>query len=225
MIRLHVVAEGQTEQRFVQDVLTPHLASFGVFVDVRCVMTSRDGPHFYRGGLRDYGKPRWDITAWMKQDSNTDARFTSMFDLYALPEDFPGYAEAKREVDPYSKVARLEERLAEDISDPRFIPYIQLHEFEALLLADPRKLDWEFLEHGAAIESLVKLTEDRNPEEIDDGETTAPSKRIIAAIPEYEGRKPSAGPIVAEKIGLATLRERCRHFDDWVTRLEAEDNR
>ena len=60
-----------------------------------------------------------------------------MFDLYALPADFPGYAEARREVDPYGKVRILEDALGNDIADRRFIPYIQLHEFEALILADP----------------------------------------------------------------------------------------
>jgi len=165
-------------------------------------------------------KPRWDITTWIKEDSNNDVWFTTMFDLYALPDDFPGYAEAQQAAAPCKKVAELEKKLSEDINCPRFIPYIQLHEFEALLLADPSKLDWEFLEHEKAIQSLVHLMRDRNPEEINDGEATAPSKRIIAAIPDYEGRKASSGPIVASKIGLATLRKRCRHFADWVTRLE-----
>jgi len=117
-------------------------------------------------------------------------------------------------------VGKIEARLGDDIGCQRFIPYIQLHEFEALILADPGKLDWEFLEHDAAIRSLVNLMKDQQPEEIDDGKETAPSKRIVAVIPEYEGRKASAGPIVAEKIGLKVLRDRCPHFDQWLTRLE-----
>ncbi|WPD22893.1 MAG: hypothetical protein SD837_22265 [Candidatus Electrothrix scaldis] len=39
MIRLHITAEGQTEQSFAGKVLAPHLAGFGVFVDARCVLT------------------------------------------------------------------------------------------------------------------------------------------------------------------------------------------
>jgi hypothetical protein len=53
---------------------------------------------------------------------------------------------------------------------------------------------------------------------IDDGPTTAPSKRIIAEIPEYD--KATAGVAVAEKIGMDTLRQKCRHFNEWITRLE-----
>jgi len=222
MVRLHVVAEGQTEKRFVDDVLKPHLAACSVFVDARCVMTSRDGPDFFRGGLKDYVKPKKDLTMWMREErSHSNVWFTTMFDLYALPQDFPGHEQASREADPYGKVAKLEEELGKDIGSHRFIPYIQLHEFETLILADPTKLHWEFLEHDKAIQSLVDLSADRNPEEINDGEMTAPSKRIIHVIPEYEKRKASAGPIVAEKIGLPTLRQRCGHFSEWLDRLES----
>lgn len=34
-----------------------------------------------------------DIQTWLKQNSKSDCRFTSMFDLYGLPDDFPDYAE------------------------------------------------------------------------------------------------------------------------------------
>ena len=59
-----------------------------------------------------------------------------------------------------------------------------------------------------------------SPELINDREDTAPSRRIIGAIPEYGGMKASAGPIVAERIGLPTLRLRCEHFGQWLGRLE-----
>jgi hypothetical protein len=118
-------------------------------------------------------------------------------------------------------VAFLEEALGKDFDHPRFVPYIQLHEFEALLLADPSKFDWEFIEHDAAIRRLQALAASvATPELIDDGEHTAPSKRIIAEIPEYAGRKASAGPLIASKIGLPVLRQKCPHFDDWLRRIE-----
>ena len=60
-----------------------------------------------------------------------------------------------------------------------------------------------------------------NPELINEGGTTAPSKRIISEIPEYEGMKPAAGPLVVQRIGLANLRSKCRHFGEWVNRLES----
>ncbi len=220
MIRLHVTAEGQTEQSFAKKVLAPHLAERGVYADARCVLTSRDkrAAKGYRGGLVSYEKAERDIRTWLKEDARYECRFTTMFDLYALPHDFPGYAEAERTSNPYERVKILERSMARSIDDRRFIPYIQLHEFEALILADPRKLDWEYLDHDAAIGALISMVGNRNPELIDDGPTTAPSKRILKEIPEYD--KVSSGVAVAEKIGIPALRAKCRHFGEWVSGLE-----
>ncbi len=218
MIRLHAIAEGQTEQAFVQHVLVAHLAQFGVFADARCVLTSKDrrAGKTYRGGLVSYTKAKADILDWIKEDANADCRFTTLFDLYRLPKDFPGYHEAKRAGTAYRRVEILEAALAQDIDDRRFIPYIQLHEFESLIFADPERLDWEYLEHDAAIQRLVNIANKAAPELINDGEETAPSKRILKEIPEYD----KAGVAVVGKIGLPVLREKCPHFDAWVTRLE-----
>ena len=116
----------------------------------------------------------------------------------------------------------MEDALSGEISDSRFIPYIQLHEFEALLLSNPQKLDSQFFDRSAEIQRLVEMvSEFDSPELVNDGDDTAPSKRITDEIPEYEKTKASAGPIVAEKIGLSTLRSTCEHFGKWLGRLEA----
>ena len=133
----------------------------------------------------------------------------------------PAAATAQRLTDPYVRVARLEQAFAEDIADPRFLAHLQLHEFEALLLSDPQQFDWEFLEHTRAIRHLAQLADQfASPELIDDGYATAPSRRIAAVIPEYTFRKASAGPLIAAKIGLPTIRARCPHFAGWLTHLE-----
>ncbi|MBF0108610.1 MAG: DUF4276 family protein [Magnetococcales bacterium] len=219
MIRLHMTAEGQTEQAFVKRVLMPHLACFNVFVDARCVLTSKDhrASKEYRGGMTTYTKARNDIQNWMKEDSAQECRFTTMFDLCRLPNDFPGYGQSDG-MEPYKRVSALEADLAKDINCSRFIPYIQLHEFEALILANPKCLDWEYMEHNGPINKLIKDVGSKNPELINGGLTTAPSQRILAQIPEYD--KVGAGPVVAEKIGLPTLRQKCQHFNDWLIGLE-----
>lgn len=229
MIRLHFVVEGQTEEEFVNSVLANHLGQFNISSDARRVETSRRKARHYRGtttprrvfrgGISDYARARKDIELWMKEDQNTDARFTTMFDLYKLPEDFPGFLPPP--ADPYQRIQSIENALAQDLADSRFIPYIQLHEFEALILADAGHLGSAFLEHAAPIQALVNLAARyESPELIDDGVATAPSKRIINEIPEYEGQKASAGPLVARHIGVATMRSKCPHFNQWVARLE-----
>ena len=219
-IRLHFIVEGPTEEAFVNQTLRPHLVSFSIWASARSVEMSRKQGRKHSGGIVNYAKPRKDIIRWLRQDQNSDARFTTMFDLYSLPDDFPGYADAARASGPYERVRILEDALGNDISDFRFIPYIQLHEFEALVLADPQKLDSQYYDRSTVIRSLVQMAAQfLSPELINDGEDTAPSKRITAAIPGY--RKKSAGPLVAEQIGLPTLRSRCPHFGEWLGRLEA----
>ena len=57
------------------------------------------------------------------------------------------------------------------------------------------------------------------PEQINDGPTTAPSRRLEAV---FGGtyRKTEHGPLIAEDIGLDVIRAKCRGFNEWVSRLE-----
>jgi len=222
--RLHLVVEGQTEETYVNRVLKTHLANLGVWADARSVETGRLRGIIGRGGLCEYRKLRDDLVRWMKQDDHPGVFFTTMIDLYGLStfkDRFPGWQEAQQIRDPYQKVAALEAAWFRDVGHYRFIPYLQLHEFEALLLASPNHLQVEFVSHEPEIRELEVMAADfASPELIDEGQETCPSKRIIARLPQYEGLKASAGPIVAEKIGLEVLRSKCRHFSEWVSRLE-----
>lgn len=223
-IRLHIIVEGQTEETFVREILADHLGQFNISTAARSVETGRGkAKHvIYRGGLRTYQKVKKDLTLWMKGDQNADAYFTTMLDLYALPDDFPAFERAKQYISPYDQVRILEEALLADNQHPRFIPYIQLHEYEALLFSDPTQFDWEFIDNPQAIQELIDIASSFvSPELINDTPENAPSKRIIKIIPEYEGRKSSAGPLIAQKIGITVMRSKCPHFDEWLQKLES----
>ncbi len=137
VVRVNIIVEGQTEEAFVKEVLTQYLSERQVYPRARRVTTQSKGG--YRGGMTTYGKAQKDIENWLKQDAS--AYCTTMFDLYDLPSDFPGYEAGRRLQDPYARVAHLEAEFAKDIDHRRFIPFFLLHEFEALLLSDPSKLD------------------------------------------------------------------------------------
>lgn len=226
MTRLHITAEGQTEERFVKGCLADHLARFQVYADVRLVKTGENKAAniIYRGGFRRknaYKTVKEDITRWIREDKDPGCYFTTMFDYYALPEDFPGFSEAQKLSDKYEQVEAIENALRKDISSSRFIPYIQLHEFEALIFADPQALEWVYLDHEKAIKQLIGISKNfDNPELIDNGPQTAPSKRIISLIPEHEDNKPDGAEVV-KHIGIARLKERCRHFSSWIQQLES----
>lgn len=221
MIRLNIIVEGQTEETFVNNILGPHLGAFNIFVSARCVETGRKRGRIFRGGMISYLKAQKDIQLWMKEDKRGDARFTTMFDFYRLPRDFPGCEEAKRKSDPYKKIEVIEEKFGADIASHRFFPYLQLHEYEALLFSDLDKFHHYYIDHYSQLNKLKKdVSGVTNPELINENPETAPSKRIIKYLPSYDGEKPSAGPIIAEHIGLKEIRSKCQHFNSWVSQLE-----
>jgi hypothetical protein len=228
LIRLHILAEGQTEEGFVNEILAPALAARDIVVDVHCITTGRHRGTVFRGGLVNYEHLARDLTLWMKGDQNEDSWFTTMFDFYALPSNFPGLGLLHQALGAPDRVAALEAALHGDIvmrlaglpASQRFIPYIQLHEFEALLFADPEAFLEAFPDSTQAVRRLSAIrVKFPNPEDIDDKPQTAPSKRILDLLPDFQ--KPVAGLLIAQHIGLAAIRAVCPHFDAWLTRLLA----
>jgi hypothetical protein len=177
----------------------------------------------HRGGGRKYVPMKNDILRFLKQEKAPDVFFTTMIDLYAIHPDFPGLAESESmRQNPIQRVEFLEQRFAEDIGDYRFIPYIQLHEYEAYLFADPTCFEYLDARRTKEIEALKAIADQyQTPELINDGQHTAPSKRIIAQFPDYEGAKSAFGSQLAGQIGLQVIRSKCPHFNTWLSRLES----
>lgn len=224
MARLYLFAEGTTEQTYADTVIKPHLADFGVYMHNPVLIAHcRKKGLVHRGGGRKYVPMRNDILRFLKQEQANDVFFTTMIDLYGLYSDFPGINEAEPlRRDPRARVKSLEASWSEDIGDERFIPFIQLHEFEAILFSDPSGFELFYSGSDAKIRRLREIADECGaPELINDGFQTAPSKRIIDEFPDYKGAKTIVGPQVAELIGLREIRSSCAHFDEWMTSLEA----
>jgi hypothetical protein len=215
-VRLHFVVEGQIEETFVRDLLATELGANGIYCDVHRITTGRRKGKVFRGGMVSYQHLRNDLVLWMKQDSARDSWFTTMVDLYRLPLEFPGLAESKRLASAYDRVSFVESQFKEDMGHPRFIPYLQLHEFEALLFADTECFQVALPGIGAELAALRAVRgQFETPELIDND--SPPSKRICEIVPQYG--KVSSGPLIANHIGLPTLRRECRHFGEWITAL------
>ena len=222
MKRLYLTVEGQTEQAFAIDVLQPHLAQFNVYVwkpRLTGLHARRKGRIPSGGLLNTFQHSLADIQRWLREDKSPDARFSMMVDLYSLPKDFPGYDKANEAADPYQRVETLEKALAEELNDRRFIPYLQVHEFEALVLSKPEVFgDW-FEKVGEKVQKLVAECQTFDtPEKIDNGQHTHPKARIKRYIEEYDEQVD--GPLLAADIGLEAIRKACHHFDQWLTILE-----
>lgn len=232
MKALYVFCEGPTEQGFCNQVLRPQLFPGGEGqIHTLKIAHSRSHGVIHRGGIGKYATLRQDIKNTLKCRGERDVSFTTMIDLYKAPKDFPG--KINNILDPNNPtpyVEVLEQAFSADINDIRFIPYLQLFEYETLLFADPEGFRIQFDNCDAAIDELKQIAASfPSIEHIDDGESTSPTKRIIALLPEYEGLKPAAGPEIALMIGLDVLRAKSPHFHAWVARFEvlarAGDNR
>lgn len=155
--------------------------------------------------------------------SRGEAYVSVLVDYYGIKEQFafPGWEEASRIADKAERIHFLLDKMAEDIPEQyryRFIPYIQLHEFEGLLFSDVSAFLNSFDQSEINYEALLNAAEAfENPEMINNSPTTAPSKRLIEAIPDYN--KVIFGNCVAMDIGLKTIREKCPLFNEWVERL------
>lgn len=222
---LNVLCEGQTEELFVKRVLRDYMAEKGVVTKTRLLLTSRKRDA--RGGIKSYGQVRRDLVLWHKENlgkRNETHFYTTMIDFYALPTDFPEYAEAMRVMDAYLRVEKLEEAFGQDVDMRDFVPYVQLHEYEALVFCGLDFLLERYAGADSAVRELRKVLDgfSGNPEIVDGGWDTAPSRRIANELAKvsYRYNKPECGAYVAERVGMTALRERCGHFDGWIRRLD-----
>ena len=220
-MRLVVVVEGQTEEVFVKDVLAPHLRSRGVFA----VATIAGTPRRRRSAPLQKGGGNWarwerDIRRILGEQRRGDVRVTTLLDLYGLPTGFPGLALHGSDLDTARRCGNLETALARTFDDRRLIPYLQRHEFEALVLASLDSLRGllDAPEDLSGVDSLSGEIGGRAPEDVDDGRDTAPSKRLLAHVRGYS--KTVHGPLALADTGLPALRARCPRFDAWLSRLE-----
>lgn len=218
MIRVYVVVEGYTEEVFVERVLAPALRSCNVHLIPTIV--GRPG---HKGGRTEYQRVKGDVLKLLKQEQNTYC--TTMLDFSGLGRGFPGMP-LPPGLSNLQKVVRIEHYFKKDIENEipnlrpnvRFLPYLQLHEFEALLFSDPHEFARSIGQPHLANCFQQIRNQFNTPEDINDGVGTTPSKRISSMFPEYQ--KPLNGPQAAEKITLPRMRQECHHFDEWVRQLE-----
>lgn len=211
-----ILVEGQTEESFVKEVLAPAMPA-GLFLQPVIIATKRvNAGGKFKGGVPSYPKVRKEVLRLLEDTGAV--RVTSMLDYYGLPTSFPGRAQPQGNT-PAERVRSVEAAWEKDISDPRFRPYLSLHEFEALLFAEPTAIVRGFARPELEGELASIRSAFPTPEEINDNPDTAPSARLEALFPRYS--KPFFGTLIARRIGLETMTSECPHFADWVQQLRS----
>ncbi len=212
---IYVIVEGQTEEKFIKEVLNKYLENFSIYIHPILIETSRTPRRKHKGGLTTYSHLKNDILRLLHQSQIY--KISTMIDYYGLPDDFPGINSILNG-NIYERVDYLETKFSEDINNPKFVPYIQIHEFEALLFSNIEGFK-AIINDKAKIEKLEAIIDlFPNPEEINDGIETHPSKRIEKIYPEYN--KVKDGLDIISYIGVEIILEKCKHFRKWIEKLK-----
>ena len=205
MIRLAIVVEGETEEEFVKNLLTPHLQTRGVLAN----------PHPLGGNVTVERLASEMANYFWSYD-----RVTSLVDFYG----FRNKGQASRE-DLQTRISQqVDARIKVSWDQSSVFPYVQQHEFEALLFSDVEVFKALLDRPPSLVQKLSAIRSNvSTPEDINDDKDTHPSKRIRDLMPNYQKRVD--GPYLAKQLGLSVIRSACPRFGKWIDRLESLQGR
>ena len=221
MSRIIIICEGQTEQVFCNTILNPHFAGKGIYIQSPLIKQTM-------GGITNWSNLKHQIESHLKEERTV---FVSLLiDYYGLYEnhDFPGWEESRHMIDKSERLSFLEQKMKDDLDSElrhRFIPHMQLHEFEGLLFNNMAVFRQQFTDEELVGIDELQTTLDNfsNPELINDTSQNAPSKRLKRIIKGYS--KVVYGNMLAEAIGLSNIRNKCSRFNAWMNQIEDTCNK
>ena len=212
------IVEGKTEQIFIEKILAPYLGHKGI--GIRATQISKPGQ---KGGDVRFSRVKRDLENHLKQRKDT---FVTTFIDYYGTREWPGLDQAASLATP-DEIARMINDatkaevlslFAEHQAEHRFIPFIAVHEFEALLFSHSEILARHLGINESKITSV--LAECGSPEAINNNPMTAPSKRLDAWSTNGKFLKTTTGISVAKEIGIEQMRKKCQLFDNWLAKFE-----
>jgi hypothetical protein len=217
MKRIIIIGEGPTEQAFCNDVLQPHFNKLDIFIQNPTIKKSN-------GGIVAWAILKKEIEIYLKSDKA--AYVTTLIDYYGILDKhvYPEWIEAHKKPNKADRMTLLENAMVNGIDESlrhRFIPYVQLHEFEGLLFTNFSAFENNFSTEEFVNKKAFKEIFDThpNPEDINNNPISAPSVRIKQNIPVYS--KVAYGSLIAQETGLQQIRNKCPRFNNWVEKIEA----
>lgn len=204
-----ILCEGQTEELFVNRILAPYFQTKNIFFKPVLL-----------GGVSHYAGIKKDLERLGKNEQYDI--LTTMLDYYKLPQDVPGVRSCI-ESEPGKIAEYIEKSIYDDLKEKvkieKFIPYIQMHEFEALLFSNVDCFDkCKGIKNKMILELKGEVSKFSTPEHVNNSEQTAPSKRIKRIFGAYQ--KTTDGMNVANAIGIETMIRKCPHFAEWLSTIE-----
>jgi len=214
MKKITIICEGYSELAFCKDILEPHLKKFEIQLYYELTSQSKDG------GITKWANIKNQIVKIYDEDN--EMVISTFLDYYGINKSlkFPKWAEAEVTADKTQRMEVLEKAMYEDVEDKiKFIPYIQLHEYEALVFSNYDAFELLYDAQDANLAALKQIcTTYPNPEDINNIKVTAPSNRLKENINRYN--KIQSGIELIKIIGLETLRNKYPMLNDWIISLE-----
>ena len=187
IVTITVLCEGKTELFFVKKILNPFFYnSYKIHLL----------PHDLKGRVTTDK-----IIKEIKRAKTTI--ITTLVDYY-------GFVDAHNRT-----IEELTSEIKQNFSSKYIVPYIQLHEIEALWFSDidsiARKMNANF-EQKQKLKRIIQSYP--NPEDINNSKDTAPSKRLERIFLGYD--KPIDGVSIAENIPIEVYMQKCPRFKIWI---------
>lgn len=213
MKNVYVYCEGQTEESFVNEILSPYFANIDICVTPIICTTSRHRNKKFRGGVSNYDKIKSELILLCKQHHNEYV--TTMFDYYAMPSNTPNIDDSTTDI--YQRISNIEKAIESDIGMNNCCFNLMLHEFEGILFSNPSS--FSLITNEDNVRKVTEMRESaKTPEHINNSPETAPSKRIEAIIPNYA--KVKNGAILAKDMGIDVIMRECKHFAEWIEKIK-----
>lgn len=214
MNRIVFIVEGDTEIQFVKKQIIPYLQEkCGYHIPMNAQKITTNKKKNCKGGNVGIEYLRNEIR---KIAASGDTFITTLLDFFRLPNDFPNYTTDK------TKVTGIEQGLTATmtgiVSHNRFLPYIQLHEVEALMFIKVEGFELFIDEDRQRQELQNIIAQYPNPEDINGGSATAPSKRLEKIFPTYN--KVVYSGLVFDELSIDEIRNKCHRFNSWLNNIE-----
>lgn len=221
MKHLYIIVEGPTELEFINRILIPYFNSKGITSHIQGI------PIWISGGGHGFNNIKhFENTIKPVLNYNNEPFITTLIDYFKLNSEtkLPGFLESLNMSSTDKKLEYLENKLNDVVQKIKlynyFIPYIQKHEMETLMFANPE--DGFSLENDKIKKAIIEVCKQYpNVEDINGSELGAPSKRLEAIYKSnnkiYD--KIIDGIDIIEFSGIENVIEKCPRFKNWIKNI------
>lgn len=212
MKRVVFIVEGDTELSFIHNCVMPYLYQKGITQSMNAQKITTNRKLNKRGGNISFEYLKNDISHLA---ATGNVLITTLVDFFKLPNNFPNYTTDSSKIHEIENEMR--DALQAIIAPENFLPYIQRHEIESLMYTSMEGFNF-VVDDEKALSALQEiLNQYPNPEDINGGTETAPSKRLMKIFP-YQ--KTTDGEMIFEELKIDDIRAKCPRFNDWMNKLE-----